>query len=297
MANIRSVLLYVSLYTSYDSQCPHSSQWNLRALHDCNAIPHYYCLFDENRLKYSEFCRKNQDFEGPVNTEFSRKGSTREKTANALTCLVVSVILATLLICYNIVTLDIKTDTVIDKRELQHTRGICIEEVNTLHFEKQAAKKQPIHLDYFGEETHTDIVLNTKVLLRIYITLKDAKITVISGPPGCGKTSFLYHAAMKLGEADNYKICFVSNPVKLIQTINIDEKQIFVIDDIGGENSLKENSLQSWRANADSISQTVSQSLKTKLILTCRSYIYSNEKFSLLKIPHMHCDILHMKGF
>lgn len=133
--------------------------------------------------------------------------------------------------------------------------------------------------------------------MRIYITLKDAKITVISGPPGCGKTSFLYHAAMKLGEADNFTICFVSNPMKLIESINIKEKQIFVVDDIVGKNSLNENSLQSWRANADSIYETVSQSLKTKLILTCRSYIYRNEKFSLLKLPHTHCDMLTHERF
>lgn len=135
------------------------------------------------------------------------------------------------------------------------------------------------------------------MLLYIYITLKDAKITVISGPPGCGKTSFLYHVTMKLGEADNYKICFVSNPVKLIETINIDEKQIFVIDDIGGKGSLNEDSLQNWRANADLIYQTVSRSLKTKLILTCRSYIYRNEKIRLLKFPHTHCDMLTNERF
>lgn len=131
----------------------------------------------------------------------------------------------------------------------------------------------------------------------IYITLRDAKITVISGPPGCGKTSFLYHAAMKLGEADNYKICFVSNPVKLIESIDIDEKQIFVIDDIVGKSSLDELSLKTWGANADSIYQIVSKSLKTKLILTCRSYIYRNENFSLLKLPHTHCDMLTDERF
>ncbi|CAC5355704.1 unnamed protein product [Mytilus coruscus] len=211
--------------------------------------------------------------------------------------LYIVVIVATLLICYNIVTVDKKTDNFIDKRELQHTRGIFIEEVHTRHFEKPVVKKQQIHLDYVEEGTHTDIIINTKVLLCIYITLRDAKITVISGPPGCGKTSFLYHAVMKLGEADNYNICFVSNPIKLIESINIKEKQIFVIDDIVGKNSLNEDSLQTWRTNADSIYEIVSQSLKTKLILTCRSYIYRNEKFSSLKLPHMHCDMLTNERF
>ncbi|XP_052077215.1 putative ankyrin repeat protein RBE_0220 [Mytilus californianus] len=99
-------------------------------------------------------------------------------------------------------------------------------------------------------------------------------------------------AAVKLGETDNYRVIFESNPTKLIFSIDISTKQIFVIDDIVGKYSLNDYSLQTWRAEANSIKQIITKSLNTKLILTCRSYIYRNEQFSLLKLPHIHCDML-----
>ncbi|XP_052078392.1 uncharacterized protein LOC127716270 isoform X2 [Mytilus californianus] len=47
-------------------QCPDSSQWKLRTKGICNTVePWYYCLFDENSLKYKEFCRNKQDFHKP----------------------------------------------------------------------------------------------------------------------------------------------------------------------------------------------------------------------------------------
>lgn len=95
-----------------------------------------------------------------------------------------------------------------------------------------------------------------------------------------------------MGVTDNYDICFVSNPMKLIDSINTATKQIFVIDDIVGKYSLNDYSLQTWRAELNLIKQIIGQSLITKLILTCRSYIYRNEKFGLLKLPHIHCDML-----
>ncbi|VDI82026.1 Hypothetical predicted protein [Mytilus galloprovincialis] len=46
--------------------CPHSSQWKLRGSGFCNnTYPWYNCLYDENRMQYTEFCRNHPKFQRP----------------------------------------------------------------------------------------------------------------------------------------------------------------------------------------------------------------------------------------
>lgn len=135
-------------------------------------------------------------------------------------------------------------------------------------------------------------LISTKAFTMIYETLRANTVTIISGPPGCGKTSLCYQAALKLREKYNYVIVVVSNPLKLIESLNANTKQVIVIDDIVGKYSLNDNSLQMWVEEANFINHFLGQKLDTKLIVTSRSYIYRNEKFRLFKLPHMHCDML-----
>ncbi|CAC5356322.1 unnamed protein product [Mytilus coruscus] len=149
-----------------------------------------------------------------------------------------------------------------------------------------------MQLEYIKGVTVQDSFIHTKAFTCIYETVRANTVTIISGPPGCGKTSMCYQAALKLRETYNFVIVVVSNPLKLIKSLNPKTKQVFVIDDIVGKYSLNENSLQTWGAETKFINHFLGQSLNTKLIVTCRSYIYRNEKFSLLKLPHIHCDML-----
>jgi hypothetical protein len=43
--------------------CPVQSQWSVRPICLCNSTQWYFCLFDENKLGYSELCGLAPDFE------------------------------------------------------------------------------------------------------------------------------------------------------------------------------------------------------------------------------------------
>ncbi|CAG2253813.1 unnamed protein product [Mytilus edulis] len=134
--------------------------------------------------------------------------------------------------------------------------------------------------------------IRTNAFLYVFKNIQTAKIAVISGPPGCGKTSVAHLTAVTFREIYNYTVIFVSNPTQIINLIDSSTKQIFVIDDIVGKHYLDDDSLHTWRKYANQIKEILSQSEKTKLIVTCRSYIYRNNKFSLIRLPHIHCDML-----
>ncbi|XP_052076996.1 ankyrin-3-like [Mytilus californianus] len=149
-----------------------------------------------------------------------------------------------------------------------------------------------MHLKYIKGGTVQDRFILTKAFTCIYKTIRENKVTIIAGPPGCGKTLLSHQAALKLNDTDNYTIVVISNPLKLTESLNAKTKQVFVIDDIVGKYCLNENSLQTWGTETHFINHFLGQGWDTKLIVTCRSYIYRNEKFSLLKLPHIHCDML-----
>ncbi|XP_071123999.1 uncharacterized protein [Mytilus edulis] len=182
-----------------------------------------------------------------------------------------------------------ETDSCTGKLELQHTTAEVNEETLVL---QPFVKEHQIHLEYKKRGTVQDSFIRTKAFTYIYTTLRENQVTLISGPPGCGKTSMCYQAAFKLKETDNYEIIDVSNPIQLIRALIENTKPLIVIDDIVGKYSLNENSLQTWGAQSNFICHLLSHSLNAKLIVTCRSYIFRNEKFSVLKLPHFHCDML-----
>ncbi|VDI23281.1 Hypothetical predicted protein, partial [Mytilus galloprovincialis] len=151
---------------------------------------------------------------------------------------------------------------------------------------------QQMPLDYIKGGTIQNSFIRTKAYTCIYTAVRENQVTIISGPPGCGKTSNCYQAALKLKESDNCVIIDVSHPVQLIEYLITNTKPLIVIDDIAGKYSLNENSLLTWGIHSNAIRHFLGKSVDAKLIVTCRSYIYRNEKFSFLKIPHFHCDML-----
>ncbi|VDI38295.1 Hypothetical predicted protein [Mytilus galloprovincialis] len=176
-----------------------------------------------------------------------------------------------------------------DKVMIQQTSADVYQESVSL---QPVVREHGVHLEYVKGGTVQRSLISTKAFTMIYETLRANTVTIISGPPGCGKTSLCYQAALKLREKYNYVIVVVSNPLKLIESLNANTKQVIVIDDIVGKYSLNDKSLQMWVEEANFINHFLGQKLDTKLIVTSRSYIYRNEKFRLFKLPHMHCDML-----
>lgn len=149
-----------------------------------------------------------------------------------------------------------------------------------------------MNFEHVGAESFADNIVTTKAYRLISETVKESKVTIISGPPGCGKSSMSNQAALRLQETENYSIVVISSPSELIESVNSRAKQVFIINDIVGKYSLHENSLQMWVEEAYIMKDILGRFPDTKFIVTCRSYIYRNEKFSLLRLPHIHCDML-----
>lgn len=59
------LMLLNTVYTEYDFLCPDYSQWKYKRIGSCQNNYSYFCLFDENNLQYTEFCRKTPEFQRP----------------------------------------------------------------------------------------------------------------------------------------------------------------------------------------------------------------------------------------
>ncbi|CAC5425080.1 unnamed protein product [Mytilus coruscus] len=115
---------------------------------------------------------------------------------------------------------------------------------------------------------------------------------ILSGPPGSGKSAIAYYAAFMLEKKHAFKIFPVSTLVEIRRYVLPDTKQVFLIDDVVGKYTVDEPCIQQWKNEKTFITQTITASSNTKVILTCRSYIYNSGFCCKLHVLPMHCDLL-----
>ncbi|XP_076070598.1 uncharacterized protein LOC143042222 [Mytilus galloprovincialis] len=64
-----SVCLILFLYKTseaiYSFRCPVQAHWKHRSEATCDSWDKYFCVYDQNKNNFSEFCRDNPDFEAP----------------------------------------------------------------------------------------------------------------------------------------------------------------------------------------------------------------------------------------
>ncbi|CAC5425089.1 unnamed protein product [Mytilus coruscus] len=134
------------------------------------------------------------------------------------------------------------------------------------------------------EETHA----STTVLE----TVKTNGFVILSGPPGSGKSVIAYNTAFILEKKENFKIMPVSSPEEIRKYLLSKTKQVFVIDDPVGKYTVDDICIQRWKNEEIFIKQTFTDFSNTKLILTCRTYIYKSGFCRQLHVPPIHCDLL-----
>ncbi|VDH90131.1 Hypothetical predicted protein [Mytilus galloprovincialis] len=137
--------------------------------------------------------------------------------------------------------------------------------------------------------------LETRATHHILESLTSHNCIVVTGSSSCGKSSNIHQAALHLRDSLEYEIIPVlTGPTDIMNYYNENRKQVFVVDDICGKETINTQTLQMWRdysekmekifkvANKDDASKIdcmVSKVSSPKLLMSCRLHIYKESQF------------------
>ncbi|XP_071145817.1 uncharacterized protein [Mytilus edulis] len=134
-------------------------------------------------------------------------------------------------------------------------------------------------------------VVQTKAIKRIVELIKNEQIVTVIGPPGCGKSTSIHHAALLLHKEENYDILPVNSPEEIKLYYNSECNQIFVYDDICGKYAIDNQGLGNWCRLSNEI-QKILINRTVKILSSCRNYIFKDRQFSRAKqISDVYVDI------
>ncbi|KAJ8297663.1 hypothetical protein KUTeg_024194 [Tegillarca granosa] len=119
----------------------------------------------------------------------------------------------------------------------------------------------------------------TKASKKVTNVVKNNTLTVITGPPGSGKSAIAHHIATTLQNQD-YQIVPVTSVEDLEHSWVQGSKQVFVLDDVFGVHKLNESEIDNWYQRRER-SKICFQN--NKIILTMRNqYSHSTRLQALL---------------
>ncbi|GGH27375.1 ATP-binding protein [Sphingobacterium alkalisoli] len=179
-----------------------------------------------------------------------------------------------------------------------------------LWFSSTDVLKKIIQYEFYGRSQEF-LESNLKRKIRLYVEtelyriarkkIREEKFVIITGEPGCGKTSL---AELLLYEliGDDYELNYLLDITDLSKTIrNDDSKQVFYYDDFLGHNAVE---IEKAKASEKHFIQTL-QRIRARsnklLILTTRTFILNDavegsEKLKRLNLLAKQCT-LHLKEY
>ncbi|XP_063412640.1 uncharacterized protein LOC134695346 [Mytilus trossulus] len=150
-------------------------------------------------------------------------------------------------------------------------------------------------LEIKGWEEDKTTFLETRATHHILELLPFKNCIIVTGCSGCGKSSNIHHAALHLRDSYGFEIIPVlKGPTDIIDFYNEEKKQVFVVDDIYGKETLNTSTLQTWSDHlektgklftdvgldvADKKDGTVSNMSSPKMLISCRLDIYKESQF------------------
>ncbi|CAC5422510.1 unnamed protein product [Mytilus coruscus] len=117
-------------------------------------------------------------------------------------------------------------------------------------------------------------------------------IIVITGSTGADESAIAYYAAFRLQKESGYQIIPVIQPVDIINYHVPGTKQVFIIDDFIGKNTIDEKDVGLWEKNGALLNIIFSNDDDTKLILTGRTYVWQPEQYTFFDLSAYTCDLL-----
>ncbi|CAG2205892.1 unnamed protein product [Mytilus edulis] len=203
---------------------------------------------------------------------------------------------------------------------IQSLESKSLEHDETLNTLKEEIKKQvedhiPPHIQAHHEqeigewEQDQTTFLETRATRHILESLPSHNCIVVTGSSGCGKSSNIHQAALHLRDSFGYEIIPVlTGPSDIMNYHNENKKQVFVVDDICGKETINTQTLQTWRDYSEKIEkifkvadkdvagkndETVLKVSSPKLLLSCRLHIYKEAQFQRISLfTKKECNLL-----
>ncbi|CAG2184813.1 DHX34 [Mytilus edulis] len=166
------------------------------------------------------------------------------------------------------------------------------------------------HEQEIGEwEQDQTTFLETRATRHILESLPSHNCIVVTGSSGCGKSSNIHQAALHLRDSFGYEIIPVlTGPTDIMNYYNENKKQVFIVDDICGKETINMQTLQTWRDYSEKMEKifkvaekyvaskndkTVSKVSSPKLLLSCRLHIYKEAQFQRISLfTKKECNLL-----
>ncbi|CAG2251705.1 unnamed protein product [Mytilus edulis] len=166
------------------------------------------------------------------------------------------------------------------------------------------------HEQEIGEwEQDQTTFFETRATRHILESLPSHNCIVVTGSSGCGKSSNIHQAALHLHKSLEYEIIPVlTGPTDIMNYYNENKKQVFIVDDICGKETINMQTLQTWRDYSEKMEKifkvaekdvaskndkTVSKVSSPKLLLSCRLHIYKEAQFQRITLfTKKECNLL-----
>lgn len=151
----------------------------------------------------------------------------------------------------------------------------------------------------------------TRATQHVLESLKLRNCVGVTGNSGSGKSSIIHFVALQLKERDGYEIIpFVTGPSDVLHYANPKKNQVFVIDDICGNESINIRTVNLWKDHNERLERIIRTHdgkseanqlmtngfYRTILLFSCRNHIYTNVHFQSVQVlTKFECNLLSYK--
>ncbi|CAC5412498.1 unnamed protein product [Mytilus coruscus] len=161
------------------------------------------------------------------------------------------------------------------------------------------------HDQYLKEWIKDDaLFVNTRAAKYSLSSLQSNNCLLVTGSSGTGKSFIVHHIALHLFQKDGYEIIpFVTGPSDIIHYYDPKRKQVFVVDDICGKESINIQIIELWKSYYSNLEKIFLPSRKTsrskdvfqdtKLLISCRLLIAKDKQFRNIELfTRNECNLL-----
>lgn len=121
------------------------------------------------------------------------------------------------------------------------------------------------------------------------------KYVVLTGDPGCGKSSIAYYIALYLEQNEGYHVVSLKDPADISKKQISHSKQLYLFDDVVGHYRVQDQIVLSWEREVYDFSTMLLHNPDVKVMVTCRSDIYDEGVFSGMELCLNHFNLNSME--